>query len=171
MARKPAQGQSPRSSTPKTAQHEQGPVPWPTPPRLSAAINSNKSVYSAPESAYDFKLPETPNDTPSIALPRDEPLTPKSPTSTVTAFTSQTILARSAANANDVEAVNELLQTMKLTLGALGATFDTLGEQTMRVAELGPAIDANHQVRDAPQYCRIVLLSAFCLDQPCEKAA
>ncbi|KAH8087875.1 hypothetical protein BXZ70DRAFT_875678, partial [Cristinia sonorae] len=46
----------------------------------------------------------------------------------------------------DVEAVEELLGTMKLTLTALGSTFDTLGEQTLHVAALGPAIDANHQI-------------------------
>lgn len=154
MARKNTQGQNPRSPAPKTPQGGQGPTSWPAPPKLSHAINNNNSVYSAPESAYDVKLPDSAVDPPSSALPKDEPLTPKSPeappkspTSAVTAFTSQTILARNAATAKDVEAVNELLGTMKLTLGALGATFDTLGEQTMKVAELGPAIDANHQVR------------------------
>jgi hypothetical protein len=35
---------------------------------------------------------------------------------------------------------------MKSTLSALGKTFDTLGEQTTKVAELGPAIEATHQV-------------------------
>ena len=46
----------------------------------------------------------------------------------------------------DLLAVNELLLTMKSTLSALGKTFDTLGEQTTKVAELGPAIEATHQV-------------------------
>jgi len=46
----------------------------------------------------------------------------------------------------DLTEVNELLSTMKQTLGALGATFDTLGEQTARIASLGPAMDAAHQV-------------------------
>ena len=46
----------------------------------------------------------------------------------------------------DLLAVNELLSTMKSTLSALGKTFDTLGEQTTKVAELGPAMEATHQV-------------------------
>jgi hypothetical protein len=48
--------------------------------------------------------------------------------------------------APDLVAVNELLSTMKSTLSALGKTFDTLGEQTTKVAELGPAMEATHQV-------------------------
>lgn len=46
----------------------------------------------------------------------------------------------------DLTEVEELLATMKQTLGTLGATFDTLGEQTARIASLGPAMDAAHQV-------------------------
>ncbi|KAF8583814.1 hypothetical protein K439DRAFT_1347694 [Ramaria rubella] len=46
----------------------------------------------------------------------------------------------------DLSDVEELLTTMKQTLGTLGATFDTLGEQTARIATLGPAMDAAHQV-------------------------
>ncbi|KAF8526060.1 hypothetical protein BU17DRAFT_74400 [Hysterangium stoloniferum] len=46
----------------------------------------------------------------------------------------------------DLSQVEELLTTMKQTLGTLGATFDTLGEQTARIATLGPAMDAAHQV-------------------------
>jgi len=46
----------------------------------------------------------------------------------------------------DLSEVEELLTTMKQTLGTLGATFDSLGEQTTRIANLGPAITAAHQV-------------------------
>jgi len=46
----------------------------------------------------------------------------------------------------DLREIEELLVTMKQTLGTLGATFDTLGEQTARIASLGPAMDAAHQV-------------------------
>ena len=150
MARKTSQANNARS--PAARGQSTGPAAWPLPPKLTSAINNNNSVYSAPDSAYDIKLPDSAIDPPSSALPKDEPLTPKSPdskspTSVVTAFTSQTVLARNASTTKDVEAVNELLGTMKLTLGALGATFDTLGEQTLKVAELGPAIDANYQVR------------------------
>ena len=46
----------------------------------------------------------------------------------------------------DLEAIHELLGTMRETLAALVTTFDHLGEQTARVARLGPAIDTAHQV-------------------------
>ncbi|EJD40258.1 hypothetical protein AURDEDRAFT_115906 [Auricularia subglabra TFB-10046 SS5] len=46
----------------------------------------------------------------------------------------------------DLEAIHELLGTMRETLSALGTTFDHLGEQTARVARLGPAIDTAHQI-------------------------
>jgi len=46
----------------------------------------------------------------------------------------------------DLRAVNELLGTMKSTLCCLGATFDTLGAQTVKIAGLEPAIDAIHQI-------------------------
>ena len=48
--------------------------------------------------------------------------------------------------APNTEAINELLGTMRQTLATLGATFDHLGEQTTRIASLGPALDAQHQV-------------------------
>jgi len=48
--------------------------------------------------------------------------------------------------APDLSAIHELVDTMRHTLGALGQTFDALGEQTARVAGLGPAIDSAHQV-------------------------
>nr|VWP00360.1 RGS domain-containing protein [Ganoderma boninense] len=43
-------------------------------------------------------------------------------------------------------AVSDLLGTMQNTLKALGNTFDVLGEQTIRVASLGPAVDALSQI-------------------------
>jgi hypothetical protein len=53
----------------------------------------------------------------------------------------------------DLSEVEELLTTMKQTLGTLGATFDTLGEQTARIASLGPAMDAAHQVnKNSPPF-------------------
>ena len=44
------------------------------------------------------------------------------------------------------EAVSQLLGTMQCILGAVGKTFDVVGDQTMRVASLGPAVDALYQV-------------------------
>lgn len=61
--------------------------------------------------------------------------------------------ARSAAVVQDMAVVEELLDTMKQMLGTLGATFDSLGEQTMKVATLPAAIDAVHQVSTSPRMC------------------
>lgn len=77
--------------------------------------------------------------TTNMARATQKPLTP--PLSALT--------ATSMANRPpppEVLAVNELLHTMKTTLSALGKTFDTLGEQATKVAELGPAMEATHQV-------------------------
>lgn len=46
----------------------------------------------------------------------------------------------------DVAGLEQLRQTMQATLGVLGSTFDYLGEQTARVAALGPAVEASHQI-------------------------
>ncbi|KAH7334823.1 hypothetical protein B0J17DRAFT_91280 [Rhizoctonia solani] len=46
----------------------------------------------------------------------------------------------------DVAGLEQLRQTMQATLGMLGTTFDYLGEQTGRVAQLGPAVEASHQI-------------------------
>ncbi|KAG8917330.1 hypothetical protein FRC03_010594 [Tulasnella sp. 419] len=46
----------------------------------------------------------------------------------------------------DTAAVRELLSTMSQTMQALGQTFDTLSEQSTRVATLGPMIDSAHQI-------------------------
>jgi len=42
--------------------------------------------------------------------------------------------------------LQELVATMKGTLDHLGGVFDTLGEQTARVASLGPALHTAHQI-------------------------
>ncbi|KAF8526065.1 hypothetical protein BU17DRAFT_83579 [Hysterangium stoloniferum] len=46
----------------------------------------------------------------------------------------------------DTAAVKELLVMMKSTLGTLGATFETLGEQSNRIQEMGPSVDSAHQL-------------------------
>ncbi|KZS87193.1 hypothetical protein SISNIDRAFT_419953 [Sistotremastrum niveocremeum HHB9708] len=46
----------------------------------------------------------------------------------------------------DLTDVGELLEVMKQTLSSLGATFDSLGEQTARVAAIGPAMESAHQI-------------------------
>ena len=69
-------------------------------------------------------------------------LSPLSPTKS----SQNTISMGDNAPTSDLLAVSELLSTMKSTLSALGKTFETLGEQTSKVAELGPAMEATHQV-------------------------
>ncbi|KAB5591009.1 THP2 domain containing protein [Ceratobasidium theobromae] len=51
-----------------------------------------------------------------------------------------------AMQSPDVAGLEQLKQTMQATLGVLGTTFDYLGEQTARVAALGPAVEASHQI-------------------------
>jgi DNA-binding transcriptional regulator YbjK len=46
----------------------------------------------------------------------------------------------------DLSDVTELVEMMKKTLGTLGASFDSVAEQTAKVAALGPAIDCAYQV-------------------------
>lgn len=150
--------------TPKAAHASQ--TPWSTPPPSGGASGSGDSIHPAPESAYDIQEPQGGVKSDNHVKPQDAPMTPKYPVSppksptpksptprsppaggsVITAFTTQTGAAHNVAVAKDVEAVEELLSTMKLTLSALGSTLDTLGEQTLHVAALGPAIDANHQV-------------------------
>ena len=170
MAKKAAPN-NPR--TPKTPQASQ--TPWSTPPPSGGTSGSGGSVHPAPESAYDVKdnqagannenstpakVQENAPMSPQYPVSPPKSPTPKSPTpgpSVITNLTTQTGAARNAAVAKDVEAVDELLSTMKLTLSALGSTLDTLGEQTLHVAALGPAIDANHQVRGAISVIRHVV--------------
>ncbi|KAG9104536.1 hypothetical protein FRC06_001622 [Ceratobasidium sp. 370] len=51
-----------------------------------------------------------------------------------------------AMQSPDVAGLEQLRQTMQATMGMLGSTFDYLGEQTARVASLGPAVEASHQI-------------------------
>lgn len=79
--------------------------------------------------------------------PGDLP-TPKSPSPNELAAGQNTRkgAVTSTAAAHDMEAVDELLATMKRMLGALGSTFDTLGEQTIKVATVPVAIRAAYEV-------------------------
>ncbi|KAJ7125053.1 hypothetical protein C8R44DRAFT_130262 [Mycena epipterygia] len=45
-------------------------------------------------------------------------------------------------------AVGELVAAMKRVVGVLGTTFDSLGEQTERVASLAPALKASAQIKN-----------------------
>ncbi|CAE6380326.1 unnamed protein product [Rhizoctonia solani] len=54
--------------------------------------------------------------------------------------------SHAAMQSPDVAGLEQLRQTMQATLGMLGTTFDYLGEQTGRVAQLGPAVEASHQI-------------------------
>ncbi|THH30881.1 hypothetical protein EUX98_g3320 [Antrodiella citrinella] len=155
MAKKPTQ-QNPR--TPKTP-HAAAQTLWSTPPPSGGS--GSGSVHPAPESAYDVTNHQGGPKSDEHGSAKDAPVsptypvsppkspTPQSPTpgqSVLTTFTTQTGAARNAAVAKDVAAVEELLGTMRLTLTAVGSTMDTLAEQTVHVAALGPAIDATHQI-------------------------
>lgn len=46
----------------------------------------------------------------------------------------------------EILAMAELLATMKHTISTLHSTFESLGDQTEKIASLGPAINASEQV-------------------------
>lgn len=54
----------------------------------------------------------------------------------------------------NTQAVNDLLILMKSNLNTLGATFDSLGEQSAKVASLGPALDTAHQIHQLRRQMR-----------------
>ncbi|KAF9504999.1 hypothetical protein BS47DRAFT_1354504 [Hydnum rufescens UP504] len=54
----------------------------------------------------------------------------------------------------NTQAVNDLLVMMKNTLNTLGATFDSLGEQSAKVASLGPALDSARQIHELRKQMR-----------------
>jgi len=47
----------------------------------------------------------------------------------------------------DLDVVNQMVATMKNTLGTLGVTYDTLGESRARASLLGPALDQWHRLQ------------------------
>ncbi|KAF8584311.1 hypothetical protein K439DRAFT_1567723 [Ramaria rubella] len=55
----------------------------------------------------------------------------------------------------EVEAVQEILMTMKGALSALGMTFDSLGEQTSKVAALGPALENAQQINTLRKHIQL----------------
>jgi hypothetical protein len=50
----------------------------------------------------------------------------------------------------DMRAVCDLVSTMKHTVSTIGATIDCLGDSTLKVFELGPAIQVASQVSFFP---------------------
>ncbi|KAJ7188612.1 hypothetical protein C8R46DRAFT_1023912 [Mycena filopes] len=56
-------------------------------------------------------------------------------------------VSSSAVLTPELIAVGELVAAMKRVLGTLGTTFDSLGEQTERVATLAPALKAADQIK------------------------
>lgn len=85
---------------------------------------------------------------------------PRSPVAGVAPLSNDAMLpTRNIPVGHDMEVVQELLGTMKQMLGTLGATFDTLGDQTIKVATFPAAIDAVHQVSTVKVSRRMGILS------------
>jgi len=74
---------------------------------------------------------------PSLAVKINMPNTQNPPSPPPTAV---------GAEASATATVSELLSTMKNTVSALSKTFEMLGDQTTRVSELQPAMEASQQV-------------------------
>ena len=113
---------------------------------------------AAPHVAFAREPTSISQDTRNPVLP----ITPKSPdarspaTGAVNLANEVSRPARSKVANQDTEVVDELLATMKQLLGTLGSTFDTLGDQTIKIATLPAAMDAVHQV------CPCILLELVC---------
>ena len=77
----------------------------------------------------------------------------QSPGSALTDFTEWArqirMLTTEDSREADVQAVKELHDTMKRTIGALSMTLDVVGDQAAKLAQLGPAIDVAHRVRSS----------------------
>ncbi|OSC99782.1 hypothetical protein PYCCODRAFT_1460559 [Trametes coccinea BRFM310] len=72
--------------------------------------------------------------------------TSRPPTPPQTNSTSQTANPMTGLDRNTTTAINDLLSTNQRTLKALGETFEILGQQTIMVATLGPALEAMTQI-------------------------
>ena len=53
----------------------------------------------------------------------------------------------SRSSTKDLAVLDDFLEVMKRTFSTMSVTFDALNQQTTRIAEMGPAIDAKYQVR------------------------
>lgn len=114
----------------------------PSPLKMSSAMRPEKPPASPSRSVIEID-PENPDSAVSPASRKSRPShnrvrsgTPRAPVQN----------GHSSMQSPDVAGLEQLRQTMQATLGVLGSTFDYLGEQTARVASLGPAVDASHQI-------------------------
>ena len=121
------------------------PSPWPMPQRTEADSTRNPPLV----------MPTTPPlspDAASSAVGSNFAL-PPTPQSSLTSLTCATPISSHPQGEStrvrmspEILAVGELLSTMKQMVGVLGTTLDCLGEQTVKVAELPPAIESMVEV-------------------------
>ncbi|KAI0783006.1 hypothetical protein C8Q75DRAFT_811231 [Abortiporus biennis] len=130
----------------RSGKNQQNPVSPPANQNVTASTVNTAGITEdviqpAPQSAYDKTGTHLPPIT-TNAVPNHNaaPPTPTSPTNCSTS------LPPDGPALKDKQAVTELLDTMKSTVGAVGATLDVLGNQTIKIASLVPAIDANNQI-------------------------
>ncbi|KAJ7496985.1 hypothetical protein FB451DRAFT_209896 [Mycena latifolia] len=139
-----------------------------TPP----ASPGNPLPESVPETAKDTQTPEVPPEVPTssteVAKPPDKltiSISPIPMQSSLACLSCATRLSPDgfSASRNSIDprtnslelsvvtpellAVGELVASMKRVVGVLGTTFDSLGEQTARVASLAPALKASEQIK------------------------
>ncbi|KAG8684282.1 hypothetical protein FRC09_015492 [Ceratobasidium sp. 395] len=128
-------------------------APSTTPPRH---LMSDRKHAPSPLKMSSALKPERPPASPSRSVIEIDPENPDTPVrrsragptrmrpSTGGRVPSQN--SPSSMQSPDVAGLEQLRQTMQATMGMLGSTFDYLGEQTARVATLGPAVEASHQI-------------------------
>jgi hypothetical protein len=88
--------------------------------------------------------PESP--APTVSSIFDDSASQHTHTTMATMVDLQTPIDGKAIISPEIKALSELLGTMKLTLSALGSTFNIIGKQTEKVAALAPAIKASEEV-------------------------
>ncbi|KAF8740527.1 hypothetical protein RHS02_04508, partial [Rhizoctonia solani] len=126
------------STTPRPSLGERRPSPL----KMSSAAKHEKVPASPSTSIMDF---DEGNDA-SVVPRKSRPSGQDGNRPRVRSGGGPPRTAHAAMQSPDVAGLEQLRQTMQATLGMLGTTFDYLGEQTGRVAQLGPAVEASHQI-------------------------
>ncbi|CAE6508001.1 unnamed protein product [Rhizoctonia solani] len=122
----------------------------PSPLKMASAARPEKSLASPSASVLEF---DGEGDGASVVPRKSRPTGQDGNRPRVRSGGGPPRNSHGAMQSPDVAGLEQLRQTMQATLdsptsspGMLGTTFDYLGEQTGRVAQLGPAVEASHQI-------------------------
>lgn len=123
---------------------------------IQSSLSNGKGMDGTSGAVDGGDVAKADDDEPVLPMTPKSP-DPRSPTIALTSITNEGInVPPQRPVSEDMAVVDELLGAMKQMLGTLGATFDTLGEQTMKVATLPAAIDAVNQVSLCPHWLSLI---------------